>query len=157
MSKKMPHFIRMSSCLSCTVFHLFFFNVGNMFITLWIFIQFIILYILVWLFGSWLFPQVDCELSVIKDITESLHVTWYLWHDFVVQLLYRVWLLATAWAAASKLLCLPLSPGVCSDLCPLSWWCYLTISSSASPLLLLTSVFPSHGSFPAHLPWWLSW
>ena len=69
---------------------------------------------------------------------------WYLWHDFaVVQLLYRVWLLVTAWAAASRLLCLPLSPGVCSDLCPLSWRCYLTISSSASLLILLTSVFPS--------------
>ena len=27
----------------------------------------------------------------------------------------------------------PLSPGICSDLCPLSWWCYLTISSSATP------------------------
>ena len=43
----------------------------------------------------------------------------------------------------TRLPCPSLSPGVCSDLCPLSWWCYLTISSSASPLLLLTSVFPS--------------
>ena len=27
----------------------------------------------------------------------------------------------------------PLSPGVFSNLCPLSQWCYLTISSSATP------------------------
>ena len=33
-------------------------------------------------------------------------------------------------------------PGVCSNSCPLSYWCYLTISSSA-PLSLLPSIFPS--------------
>ena len=33
-------------------------------------------------------------------------------------------------------------PRVCSDSCPLSQWCYLTISS-CHPLLLLSSVFPS--------------
>ena len=31
------------------------------------------------------------------------------------------------------ILCLPLSPRVCSDWYPLSWWCYLTISTSATP------------------------
>ena len=47
------------------------------------------------------------------------------------------------------LLCLPLSPRVCSNSCPLNQWCYLTISSSASPLLLLPSIFPkTSGSFP---------
>ena len=29
--------------------------------------------------------------------------------------------------------CPSLSSGVCSDLCPFSWWCYTTISSSISP------------------------
>ena len=33
----------------------------------------------------------------------------------------------------ARLLCPPLSPRVCSDSCPLSWWCCLTISSSAPP------------------------
>ena len=33
----------------------------------------------------------------------------------------------------ARLLCPPLSPGVCSNLCPLSQWYYLTISSSAAP------------------------
>ena len=33
----------------------------------------------------------------------------------------------------ARLLCPSLSPGVCSNSCPLSPWCYLTISSSAAP------------------------
>ena len=42
----------------------------------------------------------------------------------------------------ARLLCPPLSHGVCSNSCPLSRWCYLTISSSAA-LLLLPSIFLS--------------
>ena len=37
------------------------------------------------------------------------------------------------------------SPRVCSDSCPLSWWCYLVISSSASLFLCLQQ---ASGSFP---------
>ena len=37
--------------------------------------------------------------------------------------------------------CPPLSPEVCSNLCPLSWWCYLTFLPLLPPLLL-PSVFP---------------
>ena len=33
----------------------------------------------------------------------------------------------------ARLPCPPLSPIVCSDSCPLSRWCYITISSSAGP------------------------
>ena len=36
----------------------------------------------------------------------------------------------------TRLLCPPLSPGVCSNSYPLSQWCYLTISSSATPFCL---------------------
>ena len=32
----------------------------------------------------------------------------------------------------STLLRPPLSPGVCSSLCPVSWWCYITIYSFAT-------------------------
>ena len=44
-------------------------------------------------------------------------------------------------------LCPSLSPRVCSDSCTLSWWCYLTILSSATPFSCLQS-FPAFGSFP---------
>ena len=33
----------------------------------------------------------------------------------------------------ARLPCPSLSPGVCSDSCPLSWWCYPSISSSVAP------------------------
>ena len=48
----------------------------------------------------------------------------------------------------SRLPCPPLSPGVCSNPCPLSWWCYLTISSFAIPLSFDPQSFPASGSFP---------
>ena len=39
------------------------------------------------------------------------------------------------------------TPRVCSNSCPLSWWCHPTISSSVSPFSHLQS-FPASGSFP---------
>ena len=46
-----------------------------------------------------------------------------------------------------RLPCPSASPRLCSDSCPLSWWCYPTISSSVTPLSCLQS-FPASGSFP---------
>ena len=40
------------------------------------------------------------------------------------------------------------SPGVCSDSCPLSQWCYLTTSSSATPFYSWSQSFPASASFP---------
>ena len=50
------------------------------------------------------------------------------------------------WTAACQA-SLSLSPRVCSDSCPLSWWCYLTISSSATPFSFCLQSFPESGSF----------
>ena len=47
----------------------------------------------------------------------------------------------------ARLLCPSLSPRVGSNSCSLSWWCYLTTSSSAAPFSCLQS-FPALGSFP---------
>ena len=41
-----------------------------------------------------------------------------------------------------------LSPGVCSNSCLLSRWCYLTISSSANLFSICLQSFPASGSFP---------
>ena len=54
----------------------------------------------------------------------------------VVQSLNPVPLFVTSWTVAQRLLCPPLSPRICSDSWPLSWWCYLT-----SDTLLTTSPF----------------
>ena len=43
---------------------------------------------------------------------------------------------------------LSLSPGACSDSCPLSQWCHPTISSSAAPFSFCHQSFPASGSFP---------
>ena len=47
----------------------------------------------------------------------------------------------------ARLFCPPLSLRVCSNSCPLSWWCYLTISSSATPFSFCLQSFPSSGCF----------
>ena len=43
----------------------------------------------------------------------------------------------------SSLLCALLSPGVCSNSCPLSRWCYLIISSSATSFSFCLQSFPA--------------
>ena len=42
----------------------------------------------------------------------------------------------------------PLSLGACSDSCPLSWWCYLTILSSTTPFSFCLQFFLASGAFP---------
>ena len=44
--------------------------------------------------------------------------------------------------------CPLLSPGVCSDSCPLCWWCHPTTSSSFSPFSSCSLSFPVSGFFP---------
>ena len=51
------------------------------------------------------------------------------------------------WTATHQFLCHLLSPELCSNSCPLSWWCYLTVSSSTAPFSCLR-FFPASGSFP---------
>ena len=46
----------------------------------------------------------------------------------------------------ARLSCPSLSPGVCSNSCPLSQWCHPTISSSVTPFSCLQS-FSASGSF----------
>ena len=47
----------------------------------------------------------------------------------------------------ARLPCPSLSLGVCSNSCPLSWWCHSTISSSVVPFTCPQS-FPASRSFP---------
>ena len=48
----------------------------------------------------------------------------------------------------ARLPCASPSPRICSNSCPLSWWCYLTISSSAALFSFCLQSFPASGSFP---------
>ena len=48
----------------------------------------------------------------------------------------------------TRLPCPSLSPWVCSYLCPLTWYCHLTIPSSVSPFSSCPQSFLTSGSFP---------
>ena len=55
----------------------------------------------------------------------------------------------------ARLPCPSLSPGVCSNSCPLSQWCHPTISSSVVPFSSCLQSFPASGSFP--MSWLFAW
>ena len=56
----------------------------------------------------------------------------------------------------TRLLCPSQSPGGCSVLCPLNWWCHPTISF-CHPLFLLPSIFPSIRVFSNELALCIRW
>ena len=56
-----------------------------------------------------------------------------------------------------KLPCPSPSPGVCSNSCPLSWWCRQAISSSVNPFFSCLQSFPASGSFPIELALHIRW
>ena len=67
-------------------------------------------------------------------------------------LLFSCWVMSDSlwhhgWQHA-RLPCPSLSPRVCSGSCPLSWWCSLTISSSAAFFSFCLQSFPESRSFP---------
>ena len=47
----------------------------------------------------------------------------------------------------ARLPCPSLTPGACSNSCPLSWWCHPTISSSVVPFSPCLQSFPASGPF----------
>ena len=91
--------------------------------------------------------------NIVKNVFVNLLVadliscTMLLSCIIVVQSLSNVWLFATPWTSACQASLPSLSPGVCSDSCPLSQWCYLIISSSAASSSCPQS-FPASRSFP---------
>ena len=57
----------------------------------------------------------------------------------------------------ARLTCPSLSSGVCSNSCPLSWWYYLTISSSTALFFFCLQSFPASWSFPVELTLRIRW
>ena len=86
--------------------------------------------------------------SCIKKISYyiSLCVFWYI--VILIQSLSWGWLFVTPWTAHTRLPCRSLYPRVCSNSCPLSWWCFITISSSVISFSICLQPFPASGSFP---------
>ena len=57
-------------------------------------------------------------------------------------------LFVISWTTACQASQCFMFPGLCSHSCPLSWWCYLTFSFSATPFSLCFPSLPASGSFP---------
>ena len=65
----------------------------------------------------------------------------------VAQSLSHAWLFSTHGLQHAGLPCSSLFPGICSNSCPLSQWCYPTISSSIDPFSFCLQSFPASESF----------
>ena len=83
-----------------------------------------------------------------KNWWEGLHASGGWTIIAVVQLLSHVWFFPTRWTAACRASLSSLFPRVCSNSCPLSWWCYLTFVFSAALFSFCLQSFPASGSFP---------
>ena len=57
----------------------------------------------------------------------------------------------------TRLPCPSPTPGAFSDSCPLSWWCYPTISSSAVPFSSCLQSFPASGFFSSESTLCMRW
>ena len=66
----------------------------------------------------------------------------------LAQFLSCVRLSEIPWTQHTRFPCLSLSPRVCSNACPLSWYCLPSISSSVTPFSSCSKSFPYSWSFP---------
>ena len=81
-------------------------------------------------------------------LTRNLDVVPLVWSLIVLQRLSCVQLFATPWTAAYQASLSSAISAVCSNSCLLSWWCYLTNSSSVAPFSSCPQPFLAPGSFP---------
>ena len=61
------------------------------------------------------------------------------------------------WGQHARLLCPSLSPRVCSNSCPFSWWYHPTISSSVPLFSSCPQSFPASGSFSSESALRIRW
>ena len=101
--------------------------------------------------GATLCSREDHSLQTVYKCRGNFKILWVEWKTclpmlFIVRSLSHVQIFATPWTRAPQA-SLPFTIRVCSNSCPLSQWCYLTVSSSAALLFCLQS-FPASGSLP---------
>ena len=86
---------------------------------------------------SWLLYLLVIETETVKTLTLIENTIKVAKGDMCVQSLTCIQLCWT-WASAHQASCPSLSPRVCSNPCPLSQWCYLSIPSSSPPAFNLS-------------------
>ena len=82
----------------------------------------------------------------------SPFLPFFLFCFIAVQLLCRIWFFVIPWTANTRLPCPSPSPRVCSNSCPLIWWCHPTISSSVIPFFSSIRVFPNESALCIRWP-----
>ena len=99
-----------------------------------------------------LFPYWSCLISlstVENTVLNSLNIMFC--YKFLPLLLFSCSVMSSSLLLCelqhARLSCPLLSPGFCSNSCPLSQWCYLTISPSGTPFSSCSQSFPASGSF----------
>ena len=99
---------------------------------------------------NWVFSTLNWSrsYSLIPDNTLAHFLIQDVFQFSLVQLLSRVQLFVTPWTAAHQASLSITNSWSCSNSCPLSWWCYPTISSSVVPFSSCLQSFPASGSFP---------
>ena len=103
-------------------------------------------------FFLWISPVKNLQIDLRKQNSKEIKCTFQL-HErahpiccfSVTKLSNSLW---THSLQHAKLPCPSLFPRVCSNSCPLSWWCCLTISSSTTLFSSGLPSFPAWGSFP---------
>ena len=96
-------------------------------------------------FQSLAFRSPDPAIGLVdRHINRSLWQSWLVLFDRSVRSNS-----ATPWTAAHQAsLSFTRPPRVCSNSCPLSWWCHPTISSSVNAFSSWLQSFPASGFFP---------
>ena len=100
-----------------------------------------------WDFSVFLIKWASLSKKILKKYIADIRYTIHIWFFVASQFLSHVWLSVTPRTAAHRLPCPSLFPGVCLNSCPLSWWCYLTISSFAAPSPLALNLSQHQGLF----------
>ena len=90
---------------------------------------------------------------VTENILSCFNISYiFSWFFVVVHLPSHVLLFTTQGVQHSRLLIPSLPPGVCTNSCPLSGWCYPINSSSAACFSFCLPSFWTSGSFPKSQP-----
>ena len=85
--------------------------------------------------------KIDFNISSLNFFKKDLRLSLLFMHSVVSNSLWPHGLQHTSLPCPSP------SPGVCSNSCPLTWWCHPTISSSVDPFFSCPQSFPASGSF----------
>ena len=89
-----------------------------------------------------------CQVRGDQKMTQNTNNLTCILLLLLFSLLRHVWLFVTPWTAALQAFLISTLSTVCPASCPLSKWCYLTISSSATPFSFCPQSFPALRSFP---------